>query len=69
MAGRDALSVQTSQNQQNNSVKHPETAQELYSDKLSLYFEWSPHVSLKNDARATPGNIRLYENRKKDFSK
>ena len=31
MADRVAISVQTSQNQQNNSVKHPETGQELYT--------------------------------------
>ena len=25
--------------------------------KLYVYFEWSPRVALKNDARATPGEI------------
>ena len=31
MADRVAISVQTSQDQQNNSVKHPEIGQELYN--------------------------------------
>ena len=45
-----ALSVQASQDQQNNGVKHPETGKELFSDKLSFYFEWSPPVPFKYNA-------------------
>ena len=57
MADRVALSVQASQDQQTNSAKHPETVQELCSGKFLLYFEWSPPVPLKNDARASAGSI------------
>ena len=59
MTDRVALLVQASQDQQNNSVKHPETVQELYSGKLSLYFEWSPPVPLKTDVCTKHGTLRI----------
>ena len=45
MADRVALSVKASQDQQNNSVKHPETVSLIVYFKLYVYFEWSPPVS------------------------
>ena len=55
MADRVALSVEASQDQQNNSVKHPETVSLFVYFKLYVYFEWSPRVALKNYARAILG--------------
>ena len=58
MADRVAPSVQASQDKRNDSVKHWESVQELYSGKLSLHFTLSGARSpfKKNDARAIPGN-------------
>ena len=47
--------VQASQDQQNNSVKHPQTVFLFVYFKLYYYFEWSTTVPVKNDARATYG--------------
>ena len=55
MADRVALSVEASQDQQNNSVKHPETVSLFVYFKLYVYFEWSPRVPLNNYARAALG--------------
>ena len=55
MADRVAVSVQASQDQRNNSAKHPETV-----FLFVHYFECSPPVSLKNYARATLGKLSIY---------
>ena len=55
MAERVALSVQASQDQQNNNVKHLEAVFLFVYFKLYVFFEWSPSVPLKNYAQATPG--------------
>ena len=59
MAGRVVLLAQTSQDQQNNSVKHPKTVEELYYSihhcLLLVVTLSGAHyaIALKNNARAT----------------
>ena len=52
MADGVALSVQASQDPMNNSVKHPETVQELY---YSMRYCLPPAVHFQNDVR----NLKL----------
>ena len=55
MLDRVALSAQTSQDKQNNNVKHTETISLFVYFKLHVYFEWSLPVPLITDARTTAG--------------
>ena len=55
MAGRVALSVQAGQDQQNTVLNIRKLYLYFVYFKLHVYFEWSPPVALKNDARTITG--------------
>ena len=60
MVDRVALLVQARQDRQNKCQTSRNCWRTtVYSGRLSLYFEWSPPVILKNDAHPTPRNLPI----------